>query len=111
MMPDITDDSYESEDNDYEKVDPATFAKGLDRIEFKDKIFVLTGFDTREENKITSIITERGGTIKSSTVLKTDYLVVSGDYSSKKYERAVELKQKGKNISIISSEQFYDLLH
>ena len=110
MMPDITDDSYELDDNDYEKVDPATFTNDLVRIEFKDKIFVLTGFDTREENKITSIITERGGIIKSSTVLKTDYLVVSGDYSSKKYERAVELKQKGKNIAIISSEQFYSLL-
>ena len=70
----------------------------------------LTGFDTQEENKITSIITERGGIIKSSTVLKTDYLVVKGDYSSRKYERAVELNQEGKNIAIISSEQFYNLL-
>ena len=109
MMPDITDDSFESDD-EYEKVDPGTFTKDLVRIEFKDKIFVLTGFDTREENKITSIISERGGIIKSSTVLKTDYLVVRGDYSSRKYERAVELNQKGKNIAIISSEQFYDLL-
>lgn len=110
MMPDITDDSFETDDDEYEKVDQGNFKNDIARIEFRDKIFVLTGFDTREENKITRIITERGGIIKSSTVLKTDYLVVRGDYASRKYERAVELNQKGKNIAIISSEQFYGLL-
>lgn len=109
MMPDISDSSFE-EDEEYEKVDPETFAKDIVKIEFRDKIFVLTGFDTREENKITRIITERGGIVKGSTVLKTDYLVVMGDYPSKKYERAVELNQKGKSIAIISKDQFYKLV-
>ena len=110
MMPDFPDMGSSEEDDDYEKVDPAEFANNLTGIEFKDKIFVLTGFDTREENRITQIITERGGIIKSSTVLKTDYLVVMGDYSSRKYARAVELNKQGKNIAIITIEQFYKLM-
>lgn len=110
MMPDFPDMESSEEDDDYEKVDPAVFANNLTGIEFKDKIFVLTGFDTREENRITQIITERGGIIKSLTVLKTDYLVVMGDYSSRKYARAVELNKQGKNIAIITIEQFYKLM-
>lgn len=77
-------------------------------IIFKDKIFVLTGFDTKDENKITEIITSRGGIIKSSTVLNTDYLIYDERYGrdTKKHERAIELNGKGKNIQLITGKAF-----
>ena len=77
-------------------------------IDFAGKIFVLTGLDTRIENQITEIITSRGGIIKSSTVLNTDYLIYDERYGTdtKKHERAIELIDKGKNIRMITAKQF-----
>ena len=83
MMPDFPDTRGSSEENDnHEKIAPAEFANNLAGIEFKKKISVLTGFDNREKNRITQNITERGSIIESSTVLKTEYLVVIGKTSS-----------------------------
>ena len=69
---------------------------------------MLTGFDTKDENKITEIITSRGGIIKSSTVLNTDYLIYDERYGrdTKKHERAIELNGKGKNIQLITGKVF-----
>lgn len=77
-------------------------------IDFEGKIFVLTGLDTRIENQVTEIITSREGIIKSSTVLKTDYLIYDERYGigTKKYERAIELIKKGNNIQMITAKQF-----
>ena len=77
-------------------------------IIFRDKIFVLTGFDSRAENQITEIITSRGGIVKSSTVLNTDYLIYDERYGkrTKKHERALELNSKGKSIQIIAGKAF-----
>ena len=77
-------------------------------IVFKGKIFVLTGFDSRDENQITEIITSRGGIVKSSTVLNTDYLIYDERHGkgTKKHERALELNSKGKNIQIITGKSF-----
>ena len=83
----------------------------IDEIEFDGKIFVLTGFDGDEEEKITKIITTKGGEVKSSTVLKTNYLIVKEDYNHKtnKYNKAFELKENGKNLYIIGAKLFYEL--
>ncbi len=84
----------------------------VDALEFRDKIFVLTGFGAAEEEKITGLITGKGGEVKSSVVLKTDYLVVNDDYenATSKYKKALELRQKGKNLLVISSKRFYELV-
>ena len=46
-----------------------------------------------------------------NTVLKTNYLIVEEEMlePTKKYTRAIELKEKGKPISIISVKRFYEL--
>ena len=77
-------------------------------IEFVGKIFVLTGLDTKTEYQITNIITSRGGIIKSSTVLNTDYLIYDEWHGTdtKKHKRAMELIGRGKNIKMITSKQF-----
>lgn len=84
----------------------------IDSIVFADKIFVLTGFGASEEATITNAIVLRGGVVKSSVVVKTDYVIVMEDYDHKtiKYLKAKEMQDKGKNIAVISSKQFYKLL-
>ena len=84
----------------------------VESLAFQDKIFVLTGFGAEEEQKITDIITGKGGEVKSSVVLKTDYLVVNEDYdhATSKYKKALELREKGKEILILSSKRLYELV-
>ena len=81
----------------------------VDAIVFQDKIFVLSGFGADEEAKITEKIQSLGGIVKSSTVVKTDYLIVMEEYSrvTTKYQKAKELQKQGKNLAIISSSAFY----
>jgi NAD-dependent DNA ligase len=80
----------------------------VDSITFADKIFVLTGFGAEDEDRITDIIVKNGGIIKSSVVLKTNYLIVNSEYDHEtaKYLKALELLEQGKNIAIISEQQF-----
>ena len=81
-------------------------------IDFDGKIFVLTGFDENDESRLTHIIIENGGELKSSVVLKTDYLIVNENYDHQtvKYKKAVELNGKGKDIKILSFAMFDQLL-
>ena len=80
-------------------------------LDFQGKIFVLTGFDGDDEQKISSTIISKGGEIRSSVVLKTNYLIVNEayDHETTKYKKALELKEKGKEILIISSGRFNEL--
>lgn len=83
------------------------------KIDFDGKYFVLTGFSVDEEKKVSNIITERGGIIKSSTVLYTDYLIRKGNESTNKYKRALELNQRPgrtNKIVIMSAAEFYRLI-
>ncbi|MBR5187075.1 MAG: leucine-rich repeat protein, partial [Clostridia bacterium] len=84
----------------------------VDSITFQDKIFVLSGFGADEEAKITEKIQSLGGIVKSSTVVKTDYLIVMEEYNrvTTKYQKAKELQAQGKNLAIISSATFYSLI-
>ena len=77
-------------------------------IEFDNKIFVHTGLSLAEEKVVGEIILSKGGILKTSTVLKTDYLIVNETFGhqTKKYLRAIELIERGADIKIISVEDF-----
>ena len=50
-------------------------------MECTDKSFVTTGLDEKDEAMVTSMVSSRGGLIKSSVSDKTDYLIVDDDIS------------------------------
>ncbi|MCR4288035.1 MAG: BRCT domain-containing protein [Deltaproteobacteria bacterium] len=83
-------------------------------VEFKDKSFCLTGkFCYGPRKKCETEILKRGGKIWSTPV-RTDYLVLglfgSRDWKHSthglKIKNAIELKEKGQHISIISEEHW-----
>jgi len=87
---------------------------------FNQKGFVLTGnFQMGSRRTVIQAIEEQGGEVFFNSVrLDTDYLVV-GDIGSKawmhsthgrKIERAVELREQGRGIAIISEQHFMDSL-
>ena len=80
------------------------------QIEFENKIFVHTGLSLAEEKLVDEIILSKGGILKTSTVLKTDYLIVNETFGhqTKKYLRAMELIERGANIKIIPASDFLD---
>ena len=79
----------------------------------KDKIFVLTGFSDVAEAEYTRQITSAGGTVKSSTVLTTDYLVYNPDYGREttKLKRAKKLIARGKPITILTEREFLQIIN
>ena len=83
----------------------------VDSITFEGKIFVLSGFGGTEEEKITRIISEKGGEVRSSVVVKTDYLILNEAYGgvTSKYTKTMEFNGKGKNIAVVSAAKFYEL--
>jgi NAD-dependent DNA ligase len=74
----------------------------------KDKTFERTGFSDDSEAAYTQTIIAAGGTVKSSTVLATDYVVYNPDYGHEttKLKRAKELIARGKPITILTEEGF-----
>lgn len=74
----------------------------------RDKLFVLTGFSDSTEAKYSDIIQRSGGIVKSSTVLKTNYLVYNSNYDHEtvKLKRAKELAAQGKDIVILTEDEF-----
>lgn len=79
----------------------------------KDKIFVMTGLDEKSEKRYTEIIENSGGIVKSSTVLKTNYLIYNPNYDHEttKMKRAKELNKKGSSICIITELMFEEALN
>ena len=73
------------------------------------KIFVLTGFDDKDEKIMTRTIQSRGGIVKSSTVLNTDFVVFNPhyDHETTKLRRAKELISRGKEITIMTDTEFW----
>lgn len=113
-------DDYD-EDEEYDEVswETATIASSTENLVsivsyewIEGKVFVLTGFNIETEEKYTKIIEQAGGTVKSSTVIKTNYLIYNPDYDHEtiKLKRAKELLQKGKSISIITGKEFESML-
>jgi len=72
------------------------------------KIFVHTGLAKKEERSFEELITANGGIVKSSTVLKTDYLIYNDEYDHEttKLKRAKELIEEGKSITLMTYNDF-----
>lgn len=88
-------------------------------IEFEGKTFCVTGeFKHGSRAEICDLITNAGGSVKSSVSKKTDYLVVGGAGNpcwayacyGRKVEHAVELRKQGAKIVIVSERDFCDAL-
>ncbi len=86
----------------------------VEEIHFKDSLFVLTGdFAFGNKKEIMEKITERGGSCSDGVSGKTNYVVVGSEGSAawnrgkaggKKVTKAMELKEKGKEVLIIKKE-------
>lgn len=99
--------------NDF--INPIKEEKTNDSMNFQDKIFCLTGtFNSGSKDSIEEKIIEKGGICGKGVTSKTNYLIVGGSGSDAwkfgnyggKVQKAMELKEKGKNIEIISEDDF-----
>lgn len=87
----------------------------MPKIEFQDRSFCFTGkFFYGPRKKCEAVVEERGGSLTGSPSGKTNFLVIgmigSSDWihstHGRKIEAAVELREAGKGISIISEEHW-----
>lgn len=99
--------------NDF--INPINEEKINDNLNFQDKIFCLTGtFNSGSKDSIEEKIINKGGICGKGVTSKTNYLIVGGSGSDAwkfgnyggKVQKAMELKEKGKDIEIISEEDF-----
>ena len=99
--------------NDF--INPIKEEKINDSVNFQDKIFCLTGtFNSGSKDSIEEKINQKGGICGKGLTSKTNYLIVGGSGSDTwkfgnyggKVQKAMELKEKGKNIEIISEDDF-----
>lgn len=99
--------------NDF--INPIKEEKINDSVNFQDKIFCLTGtFNSGSKDSIEEKINQKGGICGKGVTSKTNYLIVGGSGSDAwkfgnyggKVQKAMELKEKGKNIEIISEDDF-----
>jgi len=90
-----------------------------DCVEFDGKVFCFTGkFIKGSRKTCENLTTERGGNTCKTVVVKLDYLVVgalsSRDWANtsfgRKIEKAQELKESGRGVSIISEEVWVNSL-
>ena len=113
---DDDEDDEEDEDDEDEDVnawdtEPNYPTEDIDSLDFTGKAFVLTGdFQNCDGDRkaVEELIAAKGGRCTSAVSGKTNYLVL-GDFGSagaKKVEKALEVKEKGKDIQIITE---YDL--
>lgn len=75
-------------------------------------LFVFTGLSEEDESIATDIIEENGGVLKSSVVLKTNYVIYNPYYNREtvKLKRAHELIEKGKPIQLLTVSEFCEKL-
>ena len=107
------DDEEDEEDDDVNDWDtePDYPTEDIDSLDFTGKTFVLTGdFQNCDgnRNEVEEMIAAKGGRCTGAVSGKTNYLVI-GDFGSagaKKLKQALEQKEKGKDIKIITE---YDL--
>ncbi len=79
--------------------------KMIEDVNFKDKRFVITGsFDNITRDEIKEFIEERGGLTSDSVSKKTDIVLV-GDSSGSKRDKALEL-----NIPIWNQEKLFEVM-
>lgn len=80
-------------------------------IVFEGKIFVHTS--CKNEAKIDQLIVSKGGIVKSSTVQKTDYLIIGDktDHETTKISKAKELNEQGKTIRALTESEFWSIVN
>lgn len=88
-------------------------------IEFQEKTFCLIGtFNSGSKESVEERIVSKGGICAKNITSKTNYLIVGGAGSDAwkfgnyggKVQKAMELKEKGQNIEIISEDDFLNYL-
>lgn len=79
-------------------------ANQVENVEFPGNAFVLSGFKYEDEFLIRESLECQGAAIKDSVSSKTQYLLIpDGDViKTAKYKKAIELQEKGKNITILT---------
>ena len=93
--------------SDYARSLARSISEFPDSIEFVGKVFVHTS--CHQEKKIDALVVSRGGEVKSSTVVKTNYLIIGNDieYETTKITRARELIEQGKEIIALTESEFW----
>lgn len=91
-------------------------SKGEVKLKFLDKHFVLTGdFDFGPRSAVEEYIKDRDGIIDGNVKKCTNYVIVgaggsdawaNGNYGTK-IKKALELKEKGQNIEIMTEAEFF----
>ncbi len=93
--------------------------KSIQETPFYEKMFVITGDLARMERSEALLeIRKRGGLTSDNPVNTMDYLVLgsqewsamNGGIASRKVQKAAELQKKGRDIKIISEDDFYTML-
>ena len=90
------------------------------RVSFNNEVFCLTGrFASGPRREVEAAVEKRGGHLKDSPTKKTSFLVIgelgSRDWQhspfGRKIEKAIEYREKGAPIALISEERFFEYLH
>lgn len=70
--------------------------------------FCISGFDSTNEDAVKQLIDKIGGVLRSSAVKDLDYLIYHPQFGigTKKYEKAKELKLNGRDVKILSINEF-----
>lgn len=99
-------------DVDYEKELKLEDIEPVNVDWIQNALFVLTGLDENDESIATDLIEDNGGVIKSSVVLKTNYVIYNPYYGHEttKLKKAKELIEKGKNIKLLTVAEFCKML-
>lgn len=89
-----------------------TGSRNIEYPWMKGEIFVHTGLDASEEERFDNLVVANGGIVKSSVVLDTNYLVYDPRYGNdtKKMKRAKELIEKGKEIIILTYDEWKNII-
>ena len=105
MLSTDTEESLEKKLN-LETIEPTNVAW------IRDALFVFTGLSDSDESFASNIVKSNGGVIKSSVVLKTNYVVYNPDYphETTKLRRAKELIAAGKPIQLLMVSEFCEKL-
>ena len=110
------DDEDEEDDDDGDINDwddePQYPVDEIDSLDFSGKAFVLTGeFQNCDGDRdaVQQLIVDRGGRCTGSVSGKTNYLVLGdfGEVGAKKVEKALEQREKGKDIKIIIESDLF----
>jgi DNA ligase (NAD+) len=76
---------------------------------FSGKSFVFTGTFSKPRDQMQKLVEDLGGKAASSVGKTTDY-VVYGPEAGSKYDKALELQQKGAPLQTLTEDQFFKLL-